>query len=140
MARYLLDSCIWRDFYEDRVSLKGNPLGRYAARLFARIIKEKSKVLYSNVLLKELSDYAEKKDVNDMLGVLYVTGILEKVEISEKEMSEAIKLAQKKNVPVGDCLQVILARNNNATVITQDKHFFNELSGIVKVVRPQEII
>ena len=41
--KYLLDTCIWRDFYEDRFSKINRPLGKYAHDLFMKIIKNKNK-------------------------------------------------------------------------------------------------
>ncbi len=44
-VEYYFDTCIWRDHYEARSSLIGKPLGEYASKLFAKVIKDK--ILYS---------------------------------------------------------------------------------------------
>jgi len=52
--KYWFDTCIWRDFYEDRLSKTGNPLGLYASDAFVKIIKNKDLILYSESLVWEL--------------------------------------------------------------------------------------
>ncbi len=59
---HLMDTCIWRDFYENRFSKAGNPIGKYAADLFIKVIKTKSRILFSEALVWELKrDYSEKE-------------------------------------------------------------------------------
>lgn len=60
--KYLLDTCIWRDFYENRYNLSGNPLGKYATKLFMKILKNRDKIIFSRALILELKkDYKEKE-------------------------------------------------------------------------------
>ena len=51
MAEYFIDTCVWRDFYEDRFSKSKKPLGKYAADLFIKILKNKDKILFSESLI-----------------------------------------------------------------------------------------
>ena len=46
-TKYFLDTCIWRDFYEDRFGKTGRPLGKYASNLFMKILKNKDKIVFS---------------------------------------------------------------------------------------------
>ena len=39
MQKYYIDTCVWRDYYENRFSKSGKPFGKYAACLFMKIIK-----------------------------------------------------------------------------------------------------
>lgn len=50
LARYYLDTSIWRDFYENRTD-RFRPLGEWAFELFRKIIREKSIVLYSELVI-----------------------------------------------------------------------------------------
>lgn len=43
MNTYILDTCIWRDFYEDRYGQGRRPLGKYASKFFMKILKTKIK-------------------------------------------------------------------------------------------------
>jgi len=138
-VKYYFDTCIWRDFYENRMSKIGRPLGKYATELFMKILKRKDKILFSKSILGELKkDYSEK-EINDLLNILFISKILIKIEIKKEEHEEAKKLSKKRNIPYIDCLNAIQARNNKAIMISQDKHFFEKLSDITKTVRPEQI-
>ncbi len=137
--KYWLDTCIWRDFYEDRFSKAGNPLGEYATNAFMKILKKRDKILFSESLVRELSrDYGEK-DINDMLNLLFMGGTLIRVEITKEEYLEARELSEKRKLPFVDCLNAVQARNHNAVVVSQDEHFTKNLSDIVKVIKPQDL-
>lgn len=137
--KYWFDTCLWRDFYEDRTSKSGNPLGKYAADLFMKILQNKDNILFSESLIWELKkDYGEK-EVNDMLHFLLVNNILVTVKITKEEYIESRKLAQVKNIPFVDCLNAVQARNHNAIMVSQDMHFHKNLSDIVKTIRPQDV-
>lgn len=139
ITKYLLDTCIWRDFYEARSSKTGNPLGEYATNLFIKILKNRDNILFSEALIWELKkDYTET-EINDMLNLLVINKILIKLEISKKDHLEAKKLSQERNLPYIDCLNAVQARNNSADLVSQDAHFFEKLSDIIKPVRPQDI-
>jgi PIN domain nuclease of toxin-antitoxin system len=137
---FYLDTCIWRDFYEDRYSKSGKPFGKYAADLFIKILNKKYKILYSETLLWELNKDYDKNEIRDMLNFLLICKVLVKIEITKKEFIESKKLAKERNIPFIDCINAIQARNHRATMVSQDKHFFENLSDIVKTVRPEEII
>jgi hypothetical protein len=139
LKRYYLDTCIWRDFYENRVSLKGRPLGRYAADLFRKIIKNKNLLFYTDLTIKELKiDYNEKEIVN-MLDFLFMLNILRKASITKEDYIEAKNQSRLTNVPMPDALHAIISRNNHAIFISQDKHA-QRLKQITIVKRPEEIL
>lgn len=138
--RFFLDTCIWRDFYENRSSKAGKPLGKYATELFMKILDKQYKILYSETLLWELNKDYNKNETKDMLNFLLICKVLVKVEIKKTEFLEAKKLAKERNIPFVDCINAIQARNHKAIMVSQDKHFFENLSDIVKTARPEEII
>lgn len=138
VEKYYCDTCIWRDFYENRTGLKGKPLGKYASDLFIRIIKKKEILLYSDLIIKELTiDYGEK-EITDMFNFLFLANILKRVEINKEDYFEAKKLAEEKEIPIADVLHAILSRNNKAIFVSQDQHA-QELKELVKVKKPEEI-
>ena len=122
-----LDTCIWRDFYEDRFSKSGRHLGKEATDLIMKITKEKDKILYSESLIWELKKDYNENEIKDMLNFLFLVEILERVEIKKEEYSEAKKLSDEKNIPFIDCLNAVQARNHKAIMISQDKHFIMRL-------------
>jgi len=137
---YLLDTCIWRDFYENRFSKIGRPLGEYATNLFMKILKDKDKILFSEALIWELRKDYEEKDINDMLNLLFLNNTLERIEITKEEHLKAKKLSQERNIPYIDCLNTIHARNHKVIMISQDNHYFKNLSDITKTTKPENII
>jgi predicted nucleic acid-binding protein len=60
------------------------------------------------------------------------------IKIKEEEYIEAKNLAENRNLPFVDCLIAIEARNHNAIIISQDKHF-ERLTDIAKTIKPQYI-
>lgn len=137
--KYLLDSCIWRDFYENRFSRSGNPLGKYATDLFFKILKRKDKIIFSEILIKELKRDYDLKSINGMLNFLFLNKTLINIEITKYEIIEAEKLAKKRKVPFGDCLNAIQARNHNFIMVSQDQHYFKDLNDITKTIKPQRV-
>lgn len=133
--KYLLDSCIWRDFYEDRFSKAGNPLGKYATNLFFKILKRKDKIVFSEALVWELKKDYDLKNINNMLNFLFMNKTLINIEITKKEHIKA----KERNIPFVDCLNAIQSRNHNFIMVSQDKHYFKNLNDIVKTIKPQEI-
>ena len=136
---YLLDTCVWRDFYENRFSKIGKPLGEYATDLFMKILKSKNKILFSEALVWELKKDYEEKDINDMLNLLFLNKTLTRIEITKEEHLEAKRLSQERNLPFIDCLNVIQAKNHKALMISQDDHYLKYLTDIVKTLKPEQI-
>lgn len=137
--KYILDTCIWRDFYENRFSRSGRHLGKEANDLFMKIIKSKNKILYSESLIWELKKDYDEKEVNDMLNFLFLAKILERIDIEKEEYLEAKKISEERNIPFIDCLNAIHARNHKTFMVSQDKHFIVDLKDITKTKRPSEI-
>jgi len=93
---FYLDSCIWRDHYENRTGQKGRPLGEYAANLFMKIIKDQSTILFSDLIVKELKIAFDNEDVEDMLRIVSLLKILKRIEIRQEDQIEAKKIASKR--------------------------------------------
>ena len=139
MAKYLLDTCIWRDFYEDRVSRKGTLLGEHATKLFTRIIKERDTIIFSEALVWELKRDYEEDNIMDMLNLLFFNNVLVRIEIVKEEFLEAKQLSKERKLPFIDCLNAIQARNHKAILVSQDRHILSNLSDITQAKRPEEI-
>ena len=134
MVEYLVDTCIWRDFYEDRISKSGRLLGTEANMFFQKILKNKKDLIpFSEIIVAELLKDYKKEEVFEMLELLELSGKLKRINISKEEHIEAKILSSTRNLPYADCLYAVQARNNKAILITQDKHFFNNLNDICEV-------
>ena len=104
---YLLDTCIWRDYFEDRRGFKDENLGGYASKLILKVIKTNSKIFYSDSLIIELSLKYSVDEINKLLDFFFLTGILIKIEITQKEYTEAKFIASQRNLPLVDCLNAV---------------------------------
>ena len=139
MIKYLIDTCIWRDFYENRLSYSGISFGEDSSKLFEKIIKTKSCILFSEALYWELKKDYIIDDINNMLNILFLAKVLIKIDISKAEFIEAKALSSKRNLPFVDCLNAIQARNHKAIMITRDKHFSFNLGDFVDCFKPEEL-
>lgn len=140
MQKFYLDTCIWRDFYEDRFSRSGKPLGKYATELFMNIIKNKDKILFSESIIFELRRDYSIEEIKNMLSLLFFDGILIRIDITPEETAEARLLSEKRGLPFIDCLHAVQAKNHNAIMVSQDEHFIKNLSDITKTVKPEQLI
>ena len=135
-SRYYIDTAIWRDLHENRKD-KSKNLGELAFGLFVKIRSNKEKIIYSDFVVEELSRAYDEQTISKLFK--NVSAVLERVEISEKQMKEASVLSKELNIPFGDALHGVLARDNNAIMVTRDKHFKKFKDNIV-VKKPEELI
>ena len=138
MTVFMLDTCIWRDFYEDRKSMGGDPIGKHASSLLLKIISNRDTIIYSEVIVAELLKDYSNEEVSELLSFLSATGIAERVDITKEERDEAKALCRERKVSFADCFIAIHARNHKAVLVTRDKHF-SLLADIIKPVRPEEV-
>ena len=135
--KYYVDTSIWMDLVEDRRGYNEEPLGTYALKLFAMIKAKKHKMVVSDLLVRELESNYSTEEINGMM--LPFQKIMEKVFVTTEQRDEAKKIAGERNLPPGDVLHAIVARDNNYIMITRDKHF-QELEDITNHSKPEEII
>ena len=50
VMKYYLDTCIWRDYFENRED-KYRPLGEWEFRLIKKIIAEELEILFSDLII-----------------------------------------------------------------------------------------
>ena len=136
--KYYIDTAIWRDLHEDRVD-NFRPLGEWAFRLFQFIRENKERIIYSELVVKELSVEYDEETVKNIFKIAIEQSFMEKIEIKRNHIQEANQLSKKLNIPFGDCLHAILAKDSGAIMVTRDKHFF-ELRNIVEIKKPEDLI
>lgn len=135
--KYYVDTSIWMDLLEDRKGYNDEPLGDYALKLFAIIKAKKHKLVVSDLLIRELESNYSIEQINGM--VLPFQKIMEKVFVTKEQRDEAKKIAEERNLPPGDVLHAIVARDNKYILVTRDKHF-KQLGDIIKHYQPEKII
>jgi len=137
VEKFYVDTSIWIDLYEDRKGYNNEPLGEYALKLFSKIKAKENKLIISNILIRELEGYYSIEEINGMIKPF--TKIIEKIISTTEQRIEARKIALERNLPPGDVLHAILARNNNLILISRDKDF-RMLADISKGYKPEELI
>ena len=134
--KFYLDTSIWRDYFEDR---KDNikPLGEFAFRFLRYCAKNNFQILYSQLVVSELLKYYSAERVKLIFSQCEKN--LVEVFLSDNLKKEAFLLKSKYNVPIPDIAHALLAKENNAILVSRDKHF-EELDNIVQVRLPEELI
>ena len=112
--------------------------GDLAHKLIEKITEKNDKIIYSDIVILELG----------LIGCqpYEIEGLFEKikpilvfVESTEKQMRKARDLSSKRNIPKGDALHALIARDDKSTLVTLDNHF-KKLLDITKPKRQQDLI
>lgn len=134
--RYYLDTSIWLDFFETRDE-PHMPKGLWAHELLKCIIQNDSRIIYSDIILLELNSAGYPlEEIEQRLQ--HLRPVLIFVEATSKQIGKAIDLSQKREIPKGDALHALIARDNKAIMVTLDRHF-QKLLDITKLKGPRDI-
>lgn len=127
MVIYYLDTSILIDFFENR-----GRNGDNAKKLVLKIIDDDLSIIFSDVHIQELKLLGYT--MNELVSLLnaFKPSKIVRVHIDKKQYYEAASLALSLGVPKRDVLHTVLARDNNAIMVTNDKHF-EKLRGLVEV-------
>ena len=134
--KYLIDTSIWVDLREDRKGFKNEPLGDYALNLIIKIKTKESRIVLTDFLIRELEVNYSIEEINGMFKPLEEQ--IEKIIVTTEQREEAKRIASKRNIPPGDVLHAIIARDNNLILITRDKHF-KQIEDISRHYKPEDI-
>ncbi len=135
--KYYLDACIWRDYFENR-SDRFRPLGEWALMFINRMVSEENIFIISDHLINELMTNYTYDRLTNLLKII-PEPLKKKIKTSNNQTKEAFIIMNKFKIPFGDALHAIIARDNNAILITRDKHLF-ELTMIVSVAKPEDLL
>ena len=134
--KYYLDSCIWVDYFEERKDSKNN-IGEFAFQLLCRLVASNEKIIISSFLFRELEAVYSVEKLRAM--TLPFEKVIERVDFTDEQFNTAKEIALKRELPKGDVLHALIAKENNAVLVTRDKHF-QLLKDICIVMKPEEII
>lgn len=134
--RLYLDTSIWMDYFEGR---KGKHIdyGDSAFKLLIKVLSSEGNIIVSKILLKELQKFYSFETIMSFMKPF--ENILVNTAVSDEQVIESRMLSQSRDVPQDDALHAILSRDNNALLISRDRHF-ELLVDICAVATPEEII
>lgn len=134
-----LDSNVYMDYFlirEDRL----RPLSDFAFEIIRRTIDCEFKIVISDLLIIELSEYISKDRIKSFLIELDKEDKLVTYNKTEETEKKARELCRKCNIPFNDALHYILALESNATyLVTRDEHFLELPQDKIKIRKPENI-
>ena len=135
------DTHIFVDYYLNR-SGGVVPLGEFAFQFFKSAVECKFFVIICQPVIDEICDAISKTEqvVWEMvLCNLRDAKKIELVEFSKEQVKEARILSKERDVPLYDALFAIVARDNDAVLVSRDAHHSERLSDLVNVFKPEEL-
>jgi predicted nucleic acid-binding protein len=121
MKKFYIDTCIWIDLLEDRKGFNSEPLGAYASKFFLKVFLLKMKIVFSDVVQKELFNHYSEEQIQGLLNPFINDLIIVKSSKEQKDLAHKISIRE--NIPFNDALHAVLAKASNSIFITRDKHF-----------------
>ncbi|HLC47406.1 MAG TPA: PIN domain-containing protein [Candidatus Nanoarchaeia archaeon] len=136
--KFYIDTCIWRDYFENR-SDNFRPFGEWALELIRLIILKNDMILYSKVVIRELSEEYSHEEIENILSIAMKINSLKKVEVTDHQKIEARMLSKERGTAFADALHAVLARDNDAILVSRDRHF-QDLTDIATVRKPEDLL
>lgn len=134
MREFYLDNQILIDAF-----LQRGIYGENALKFFKKVIEEDHIIIYSDYTITELKRAGFfESEINEMLRFAKPDNI-KRIHITKPQIIEAVKLAKQRNVPYGDALHAILARDHNIQLIARDQDF-DKLKDVAKAKKPEELV
>ncbi|MBN1385674.1 PIN domain-containing protein [Candidatus Woesearchaeota archaeon] len=125
------------DLYEDRKGFRGEPLGRYAAKLISMIMSEDSRIVTSDIVIKELRRFYSDETLNSMFRPFQK--VIDLIFFNLDQHAEATEISKSRNLPKDDVLHAILSRDSASLLIARDKHF-KKIRDITYYRKPESLI
>jgi predicted nucleic acid-binding protein len=133
MVRYYFDTSIWLDIHEER-----GYNGEVAKELIQNIIFKDHVIVFSNFIERELKHLGfSKNEIGKIIRVAKPNKI-KHVHLTKYQLKESIRVAKQRNVPLGDAVHAILARDHESKLVSRDRDF-QKLKDITRVYLPEEL-
>jgi len=131
---FYFDTSIWLDIHEKR-----GYNGKVAKQLMKKIILESHIIIYSNFIDIEFKKLGySRQEINKIYNLVGPSN-KKTFHVTKDQFSEGRKIAIKRNIPLGDVIHAIIARDNEAQLITRD-HDFSKIKGITKPKLPEDLL
>ncbi|MFH1915646.1 MAG: type II toxin-antitoxin system VapC family toxin [Nanoarchaeota archaeon] len=133
MDRYYFDTSIWLDIFEKR-----ERNGEVAKRLMEKIIEDDAIVVYSDMVVLELSNLGYSQiEIQRILGIAKPDHIL-RVQVNKVQLQEGKRIARKRGISAGDAIHAIMSRDTESCLVTRDADF-EKLKDVNKAVLPEDL-
>ena len=135
--KFYLDTCIWRDYFEDRKdNLK--PLGEFAFQFLKKCVKENAVIFVSDLVVMELQKEYSSEQIESMF--LEFIHLIVRITHLKEQFKEAFNVYEKfdKRLPFYDILHSIVARDKNAILVSRDNHF--KKINLCRTELPEELL
>ena len=131
---FYLDTSIWLDYY-----LQRGYNGDVALALILKIIVEDSIIIFSNYVEKELKSLGfSPTEINTFLTIIKPKH-LKHVQVTKNQLEEAYRVSKQKNVPFGDAIHALIARDCEAQLVSRDWDF-TKLKEITIAKIPEDLL
>lgn len=133
---YYVDTCIWRDYFEDRADGM-RPLGAFAFQFLDGCLQRNIPLITTDNVIRELRKYYSAHRINQVFQS-YIS-IIRTVEVTKMDWDEAKRLSRTRvESHLEDILHAVVARNHGCILITRDKGF-DSLRDVIPVQKPEEV-
>ncbi len=138
MVLYYLDTCIWRDFAENRTD-GSRPLGEWARAFLKKAFADRHSLVWSVVVERELTGVPQHSHILKIRQEFEAAGLIVTVSHTYAQLREGAILSRDLRVPLDDALHAVLARDADAVLVTRDAHF-QRLRAVVLSAAPEEFL
>lgn len=80
-----------------------------------------------------------KTEINSLLSMIKPDHI-KKVSVTKVQFEEAHRLAKQRNIPLGDSIHAIIARDNDAQMVSRDEKDFRKIKDITEYKEPKDLL
>jgi predicted nucleic acid-binding protein len=138
--KVLVDSNMFLDYYLNR-SDGLIPIGEFAFKFIQEAIGCKYLVIVSSSVIGEVKDklgFSEFELNEKVFNGLIKRNKLQIIKETTEQVIKARKLSLERNLPVVDCVQAIIAHEENFLIVSRDFHF-NELNDFAETLKPEDL-
>jgi predicted nucleic acid-binding protein len=128
-----LDTCIWLDHFEER-----GPRGLEANALLRHIVATDGCVFYSDLILVELRQAGYSADRIGSIMAAAKPRWLRHVHIYQSLVSAARQIARIRQLPLGDVIHALVAKEHGLLLVTHDAHFAR-LRDLARIATPADL-
>ncbi len=135
-----IDADVWLNFWQDEM-LGLLPASHYAEELLKKANREGWTVVVSDLVKEEVFDKnVLPADFDARLLELRIGGLIEEVEVEEKDDVLAGRLRRERGLHLSDALHAALAIRTKSAIVTRNIKHFKLVEDLVEVRKPEDLL